>query len=497
MSSASPASPTDEDDDDDNRGRRTVHVLPEQRPSSLAEASFTRDSIDHDSRLCVDDASAASRQTTAETIEPNVNVPVTRQALGRRQRDRESPSPAPADSHDHARKRQRLDGLRVDSDDQDDTMDASNGMSRSQYSNGDAATTANGTSSKAALNGSSQKEARAASRPSTYFGHDREEVTRLLIQTLSDMGYQDVAENLSTESGYELESPTVAAFRDAVIAGSWAEAEELLSGAAVTSEDGEPSQPGNGLVLAVDSDISVMRFWVRQQKFLELLERRETSKALLVLRTELTPLNQDTHKLHFLSSLLMCQTTEDLKSKAHWDGAEGQSRRLLLSELSRCISPSVMLPEHRMAVLLQQVKRNQIDNCIYHTVSTSPSLYADHFCERSHFPTEVAISLSDVGGEVWGAQFSHDGRRLAAWGSSDFVVIWDVPSFNVLRTLGDHSGGIANAAWSPDDSMIVTCAQDKHGRLWDTKVCCSLLSSATPSPLTYVDRGVAQDAGAC
>jgi hypothetical protein len=31
----------------------------------------------------------------------------------------------------------------------------------------------------------------------------------------------------------------------------------------------------------------------------------------------------------------MCQTVEDLKAKANWDGAEGESRHLLLSDLSR------------------------------------------------------------------------------------------------------------------------------------------------------------------
>lgn len=30
----------------------------------------------------------------------------------------------------------------------------------------------------------------------------------------------------------------------------------------------------------------------------------------------------------------MCQTVEDLKAKAHWDGAEGNSRHNLLSHLS-------------------------------------------------------------------------------------------------------------------------------------------------------------------
>lgn len=180
-------------------------------------------------------------------------------------------------------------------------------------------------------NGSSNGERRSSSQPTTYFGHNREEVTRILIQALTDMGYQAAADNISQQSGYSLESPTVAAFRSAVLAGSWAEAEELLRGATVADET---SEGGNGLVLTSGSDKDVMRFWLRQQKFLELLEQKDTTRALTTLRGELTPLYHDTTKLHFLSSLLMCQSTEDLMQKASWDGARGQSRRKLLSELS-------------------------------------------------------------------------------------------------------------------------------------------------------------------
>ncbi|KAK2048898.1 WD domain-containing protein [Colletotrichum somersetense] len=346
---------------------------------------------------------------------------------------------------------------------------ASNGTSRTNGARTEAPVTSsptNGARKAAAMNGSSRAEKDAPPpAPSTYFGHDREEVTRILIQALSDMGYRGAAESVSRDSGYELESPTVAAFRNAVIGGGWSEAEELLYGAVMSDDRGHP---GNGLVLAPGSDRNVMRFWLRQQKFLELLEQRDTGRALMVLRTELTPLYQDTQKLHFLSSLLMCQSAEDLKAKAEWDGAHGQSRKVLLSELSKCISPSVMLPENRLAVLLQQVKQSQIDSCLWHTTASSPSLYSDHYCERSHFPTEVALELTDLSGEVWQVVFSHDGQRLAACGDGDTVVIWDLPSFTVSHVLRPHAQGVGGLSWSPDDSMIVTCSQDKYARLWDT-----------------------------
>jgi hypothetical protein len=205
----------------------------------------------------------------------------------------------------------------------------SNGFHSSQPS--PVATTSNGTHKTAfePVNGSAQngKEPERSRQPTTYLGHDREEVTRILIQALSDMGYDTAAESVSRDSGFELESSTVAAFRKAVLDGAWARAEELLSGT-------EPTGAGNSLLLGPGTDRNVMRFWLRQQKFLELLEQRETPRALMVLRNELTPLCQEHQKLHFLSSLLMCQSAEDLKAKADWDGAAGQSRHILLSELS-------------------------------------------------------------------------------------------------------------------------------------------------------------------
>jgi len=187
---------------------------------------------------------------------------------------------------------------------------------------------------KTAVNGSTTRDnnnttTKDNGMPSKYFGHNREEVTRLLIQALSDMGYQTAADNVSHESGYELESPTVAGFRSAVLSGLWSKAEELLAGASFEAEG-----QGNGLVLAPSADRNAIRFWLRQQKFLELLEQKDTSRALVVLRSELTPVSHDIAKLHFLSSLLMCRSVDDLMAKADWDGANGQSRKLLLSELS-------------------------------------------------------------------------------------------------------------------------------------------------------------------
>lgn len=152
--------------------------------------------------------------------------------------------------------------------------------------------------------------------PSTYFGHDREEVTRILIQSLYDLGYDGAATALSRESGFELESPAVAAFRSAVLDGQWAEAEHILLESFRPDEEGDtedgPSLTWGKLALAENADKNEMLFCLRQQKFLELLEARDLGAALMVLRQELTPLNHNTAQLHALSRYISCPQCRDI-----------------------------------------------------------------------------------------------------------------------------------------------------------------------------------------
>jgi hypothetical protein len=160
---------------------------------------------------------------------------------------------------------------------------------------------------------------------SPFYGHDREEVTKILLQSLSDLGYHGVVEHLSRESGYQLEIPSVSAFRSAVQLGEWEEAETLLFGTENTDQEGGVSL-GNGnttsaslrkdrlsfdsrngstqlgLPLSEGADITWLKFLLRQQKYLELLEQRDVGAALGVLRNELTPLKKDVERLHFLSA---------------------------------------------------------------------------------------------------------------------------------------------------------------------------------------------------
>lgn len=320
-------------------------------------------------------------------------------------------------------------------------------------------------SSPSYTNGSAKKVSPV--KPAVWQGHNREEVTRILIQGLVDLGYADAASTLTDESGFELESPSVANFRNAILEGSWDEAEAILLGSNPSTL--EPDDPvDSGLVLAEGADRGQMLFSIRQQKFLELLDQRELGRALVVLRSELTPLDHDIHQLHALSTLLMCPP-EDLRAKAHWPATIDESRRWLLQELSRSIAPSVMIREHRLAELFDQVKHAQINECLYHNTSIPPSLYSDHICSRDGFPLRTSNLLEEHSDEVWHVRFSPDGRKLASASKDKTAIIYDTVSFTVLHRLNDHVKEVTALAWSPDSTKLITCSKDARARVWDAE----------------------------
>lgn len=129
-----------------------------------------------------------------------------------------------------------------------------------------------------------------------------------------------------------------------------------------------------------------------------------------------------------------------------------------------------MIPERRLAYLLDQVKQNQLNQCLYHNTALAPSLYSDHMCDKSQFPLHTARELAQHSDEVWYLDFSHDGSKLATTSRDSTVIIYDTATFEVLHKLTEHAEGVAYATWSPDDTKLITCSQDHKARVWDVKV---------------------------
>lgn len=358
----------------------------------------------------------------------------------------------------------------------------------------------------------------------------REEFVRLMLQALRDVGYTQSAEVLEAESGFVQEPAIATSFCQAILGGRWAEATQLLSDLNVVEvEDTVPvrkksssakttSPEATNTPAAMDdrndvgsdnvwdttrnlpgafptpvsveqtrpdtsseaSTPSVIRdspgrkaiFMILRQKYLELLEIGQTTRALKVLRFEVAPMAADATKLHALSGLMMCLKKADLYVKANWDGAGGMSRHELLNDLQEFLPTGLILPPRRLATLFDQARNYQRANCAYHRGPAPGTLLADHSCVRGGFPTTTTHVLAEHSNEVWVIEWSECGRYLASAGKDSSVIIWKVeptPTRTCERflTLKGHADPVTSLAWSADGTLLVSSAESTL-IIWNT-----------------------------
>ncbi|CAE6517146.1 unnamed protein product [Rhizoctonia solani] len=322
-----------------------------------------------------------------------------------------------------------------------------------------AASEANGTANGLegngiATNGKSSSSSSPALAWSTLYKdsvHDREQVVRTILQALRDVGYTEAAATLERESGYRLESDDVAQLRHAVSTGLWDDAPVFL----------------RRLGVAGDNERTA-RFLISQQKYLEQLEALQPTAALQTLRGELA-------------------VGADVMERARWDGAMGTSRPKLLAELQRLISPSIMLPPRRLDTLLSHARTYQRSSCTHHAGSQADksfSLYVNHSCSRTQFPTLTTHILAEHLDEVWRLEWSHDGRFLASASQDKTAIIWKIADLQpdadpttrecvAERVLSGHDYAVNALAWSPDDKILLTSAEHII-KMWDVSTGVSL-----------------------
>lgn len=281
-----------------------------------------------------------------------------------------------------------------------------------------------------------------------------QDFVKILQQALHELGYSKTRETLEQESQIQFQRKEVEDFCKEVLAGNWDLADKNLS---LFNLEGE--------------SLLNARFAIYQQKYLELLEDGNLVEALQCLRNCLTPLNRDSKQLHKLSSFIMCKTEEDLHKRARWDGKNGKSRHLVLSNLGNYIPADVLLAgRSRLLKLVNQGIDSEIEKCLHHnTYEKVPPSLEPHSCPKTLLPKKIKFTLNNHTDEVWYIKFSPNGQYMAS-GSKDLtIIIWQVgeAEFKVFKQLQGHKASISYLSWSPDSSMLLSCGEENVVYLWD------------------------------
>lgn len=307
----------------------------------------------------------------------------------------------------------------------------------------------------------------------------REELIRILMQSLHDLGLHDSYQALQREAQMNLEAPIITTFRQSVLKGDWESAESKLSQAVNDASVRISEPPPEALEQSGDKTenfdqgmqgIKYVRFQIFEQQYLELLEAGHVSPALRILREQLAPIAPQSDRLQALSGFVLCSSPTDLHKRAEWDGASGRSRQVLLDRIEKVIDTRSMLPSGRLNHLLEQGVAYQRSLQLYYSADSTaqkpPSLLTDFVADPNTFPRHNTRVLEGHSDEVWTVRFSSSGRLLASAGRDHIVTIWDIDAeFRVVARF-EHRDPVSSVDFSADDKKVLV-ASEEEVTLWD------------------------------
>ncbi|KAK9087758.1 hypothetical protein Syun_030152 [Stephania yunnanensis] len=280
----------------------------------------------------------------------------------------------------------------------------------------------------------------------------RHEFVRLIIQYLYSLGYSRSASLLESESGIPSKSAELYRLESQILSANWDECVETLN----SIEGLEEETLASALLL------------VFKQSITEFLMVGDDSSALNVLQKRVSKLRIDRERVHKLACGLLSLGGIGF-GKVDGETSDGL-RRKLLAELEKLFPPPVIVPERRLEHLVEMALMAKRDSCLYHNTGGAMSLYEDECCGGEHVPAETVQILNNHVNEVWFVQFSNNGEYLASSSSDCTAIIWKVSEDDVLsfkHVLRNHRNPVSFVAWSPDDTMLLTCGNGEVLRLWD------------------------------
>lgn len=281
----------------------------------------------------------------------------------------------------------------------------------------------------------------------------KHEFVRIIMQCLLSLGLPKSASCLELESGISYKSKEFEAIESEILNAKWDECIKSV----------------NGVKGLTDETRSSALFLVIKQYLLECLSHGDDSTALAFLRKRVSALKMGTENVHNLAFSLLC-TKEKGTNETNENVYE--LRKKVLVELENLLPSPVTLPERRLEHLVETAVASQIDACLYHNFTGVVSIYEDHHCGRDQLPTETVQILTAHKNEVWFVQFSNNGEYLASSSSDCSAIIWKVVDggkFTMKHALQSHQKPVSFVAWSPDDTMLLTCGNVEVVNLWDVE----------------------------
>ncbi|KAF9935832.1 hypothetical protein BGZ67_002930 [Mortierella alpina] len=295
--------------------------------------------------------------------------------------------------------------------------------------------------------------------------HIREDIIRMIMQYLSDEGYNASQMTIQDESNvkwHEREENTheTRRLKKAILDGEWAEVDKICS---------KPLFKNQKSFL----------FAVYKQQYLEYIEHREMQKAFTFLQKRLKPLEQHQKtpiEFKDLCYLLTTKSIHDAPSFKNWEGiAQGRDKLIeqfqsMLEVENSVKDGSVYVPPNRLLNLLRQAVAYQIEVSRYHPrISPIVDTLLEDFSPFV-IPNATRTVMHGHRGNVKCAEFvGSEGSSIVSGSSDNTLRVWDTETGNCLHILEGHSSRIWDVSSNDVGTTVASASGDSTVKIWDIK----------------------------
>ncbi|CAG8509359.1 158_t:CDS:10 [Ambispora leptoticha] len=309
----------------------------------------------------------------------------------------------------------------------------------------------------------------------------REDIIRMIMQYLSDEGYNASKTTLYDEANFKFHEreehvAEIKRLKKAILDGDWAEVDKLCAKSLIKNQKS-------------------FLYAVYKQQYLEYIEYQEVQKAFTFLNKRLKPLEHlqmNPNEFKDLCYLLTAKSVHDAPSFKNWEGIEKlveQFQNLLNIENADKDEGTVHVPPNRLLTLLRQAVAYQIEFSRYHPrvaprVNTLLQDYTSFI-----IPNAIRATLVGHQGNVKCVDFvGQKGREIVSGSSDNTLRIWDTESCKEICVLEGHESRIWDVSSNKNGSIVSSASGDSTIKLWDMKgskhMCITSLSGHTSDVYT-------------
>ncbi|CAD8163225.1 unnamed protein product [Paramecium octaurelia] len=274
------------------------------------------------------------------------------------------------------------------------------------------------------------------------------EIVRMILQELSQMGYDDACKILEDESQTKLDTTQMSELKESFLNGDYENILQQLDFSDMINRK--------------------LQYEIQKQLYLEIVQQRNYEQAVNLLR-QLSEFNEQESQV-LAKMIFLPEDASQLYVQLGIPMDQREQRLQLYQKTLNLINFGDFSLKTQFDKVIDQALEYQIKRCPYHNDSSENknySLLLDHNCQSYQIPKNNSIHFQGFDDEVWIGKFSNSGTWIGCATKKNSIYI--ISKEQQQKISKAHQMDINSLVFSSDDKLLFSASNDKKINCYDVQ----------------------------